>query len=84
MGETKAFRCSIPRHDGSAIVFASSASKARYITYLHASDVWDGVALIDVRVKRAPEWDGKQPERDRRRAIPTVWSEDALKGGGDD
>jgi hypothetical protein len=40
-----------------SIVFAKTASKARYITYLAAKDAGYEVGIIEVSVKRAAEYD---------------------------
>ena len=39
------------------IVFADSASKARYTTFLSANDAGWNVCFADIRVIRAPEFD---------------------------
>ncbi|WP_165856775.1 hypothetical protein [Marinobacter sp. JSM 1782161] len=60
MGDAvKAFRTQIPSLGGDGgIVMESGAGKARYAAYLSASDVYDGISLTEIRVKRAPEFDG--------------------------
>lgn len=40
-----------------AIYGALSASKARYLAYLSLSDVRRGVSIIELQVRRAPEYD---------------------------
>lgn len=51
----RAFRTSCFKID--SIVAATSASKARYRTYLSASEVFMNVKITDIRVVRAPEHD---------------------------
>lgn len=58
MSNLKAFQATIPSLGGDGgIVLEASAGKARYSAYLNAKDVWPGVTLTEVRVKRAPEYD---------------------------
>jgi hypothetical protein len=43
--------------DGVGLYRATSASKARYMCYLAATDASFEVKVTDVRVRRAPEYD---------------------------
>ena len=57
---TKAWRVMIDKIDGVGIVWAETASKARYRAYCSARDVFN-VQLIEFKVRRVKEWDGKEP-----------------------
>lgn len=47
-----AFECSVKDCDGTTIVNAPSAGKARYHYWLRVSDPWPDVKLVDIRVRK--------------------------------
>lgn len=55
--KVKAFRCIIIDFDDDAIVFATSASKARYATKINAHDAGFKFDFKEIRVVRSPEFD---------------------------
>lgn len=57
-GVIRAFR--VKAHGTEAIVFAASASKARYGCYLGANDAGYRTTFADISVKRAPEFDCRE------------------------
>lgn len=68
---TRAWRCWCPRlgddpddDELCGIYRAATRSKAKYLAYLHALDAsFDGVTLMDLRARRAPEFDDVPPFR---------------------
>ena len=59
----KAWRCWVPSIGGDpevrcAVVRADTAGKARYRTFLQAGDSWPDLSITEIRVRRAPEYDG--------------------------
>lgn len=57
-GVIRAFR--VKAHGTEAIVFATSASKARYSCYFSANDAGYKTTFTDISVKRAPEYDCRE------------------------
>lgn len=54
----KAYRVWCDSLDGSGISFGRTAGSARYRAYLSNKDAYPNVGLTDIRVRRAPEYDG--------------------------
>lgn len=62
----KAFFCWVPKLGGNpetgngGIHQAETAGEARYSSYQNAQDAYPEISIIDVRVRRAPVFDGVQ------------------------
>ena len=57
----KAFRCKVRGFDNETIIYAKTASKARYLFKLNCDDRDDDISFQHIGVRRAPELDMKFP-----------------------
>ena len=62
MAEKRAFIAGTPDIDGEGVFLAESAGKARYRCFLAARDSGFISSLTEIRVRRAPEFDGMLPK----------------------
>lgn len=76
MAEIRAFRCSAVGVVG--IAFAASAGRARTMTVRSAADAGFPVRYPDVRVRRAPEFDGRPKIAEISAARGTCWVPELL------
>lgn len=58
----KAYVITCEGFDDNGVSFAENSKKAHYAAYLEISDSWDDVGFTQVKARRAPEFDGREPE----------------------